>query len=923
MIPRLLLSTCACALLLSGCDWFVSTKQHIERAEKHLAEGADRAAVIELQNALNSEPHNVRARLLLTRVSLRLGDARAAESELQRAAADGATAQQTSVLTADLLLAKNDPDALIAQLDSGRLELDTVQLPLYRGRALLAKGQEAEAAGAFRQALAVDPRASLARLGLAESLAQQGDTDASLAEIAEVLKVSAQDPHALLLKGRVLSQHGDFAGAADALGLARKHARGQFTALQSNELLSLLVEAETASGDLVSARRELAELAKQAAGAPLIHLLSARIAMVEQNYSVAVTEAQKVVAAAPEHPLGRLLLGSALLANGNYNQAEVQLAELVRLAPENTQARKLLAQANLNLKRPDVAMQVLSSAQQDETVDPQVAALMGWANLQRGDSAAAIDLLKRGVAAQPDNVNLKLDLALTYMSAERYAEAVELLEGLPAASNDARRERLLIAALGKGKPSQAAQAEVAKIVRANSNDVEILNVAAAFYAEQKDFTRGRELLRAAMAVDPKNTGTLSNLARLEIRAGDVAAAQRVLRDILAVDPVHQAARVTLAQLALQANDTQTAVTELEAARRADPKAIEPRLLLAGHLLRQRQTNEANEVLKELDSISEVQPAVAVVIGRLLIEAGRYDEALARFQDAERREPGNASWSLEVARAQLARGDTRSARGSVQKALNVDGDSIPANTMMVALELREKRANEARDRVARLRKLHPDNARVALLEGEVSLALRDAPAADRAYSASYRLAPSSAAAMGVYRARSIARQPGTTALLADWLKREPRDLGARLILAQGLIEQRQHTQAIEQYERIVADGHSAATVFNNLAWLYSQKRDPRALEVAKKAFDLAPKSPDVADTYGWVLVENGRAAEALPLLEGAAAANGAPAEVHYHLAVARARAGQRDEARTALRKLLAGPDFEQASEARKLLAELGG
>ncbi len=922
-ILRLALPACACVLVLTGCDWFVSTEQHIKRAEKHFADGADRAAAIELQNALGSEPGNARARLLLARVSLRLGDVRAAEQDLQRAIEAGAPAAQTAGLSADVQLAKGANDALIAQLDAGQLELSAAESSTYRGLALLAKDDGENAIAAFNAALAADAGASRARLGLAEALAQRGDSDAALAEVERVLQVDPSDARASLLKGRVFARRGDFRNASEALAQAKSHAAGRLTGIEFHGMLSMLVEAETAGGDLVAARRELAELAKQAPDAPLVSLLSARIAMAEQNYPLAVTEAQKVVAVAPGHPLARLVLGSALLANGNFNQAEAQLSELVRLAPENGEARKLLAEANLRLQRPDVALQVLGSAQQSEVVDPQVSALMGWANLQRGDATAAIDLLNRSVAAQPNNMNLKLDLALAYISVGRNAEAVALLEGMPAASGDARRERLLIAAIAKSKSSQAAQADVARIAKANSNDVGVLNVAAAFYSEQRDFARARELLRAALALDAKNTGTLGNLARLEIAAGDTDAAQRALRAILEVDPAHQAARVTLAQLALQRNDAKTAVTELELARRADAKAIEPRLLLAGHYLRERKTSEANAVLRELDLLADESAAVAVVIGRLYLDAGRYDEALSRFQSAERREPGNPSRALEVAGAQLARGDIRSARASAGKALALDPTSIAANTLMIALELKEKRTTEARARLARLKQAHPDDARVALLEGEVSMALRDVPAADRAYAMSYRLSASSAAAIGVYRARSITRQPGATGLLTDWLAREPRDVGARMILAQGLLEQGMNNESMTQYERIVADGQSGATVLNNLAWLYSLKSDPRALDTAKRAHELAPESPSIADTYGWILVENDRVPEALPLLERAAAAPGASPEVHYHLAVARAKSGQQGQARATLRKLVADPGFAQAKEARKLLAELGG
>jgi Tfp pilus assembly protein PilF len=210
----------------------------------------------------------------------------------------------------------------------------------------------------------------------------------------------------------------------------------------------------------------------------------------------------------------------------------------------------------------------------------------------------------------------------------------------------------------------------------------------------------------------------------------------------------------------------------------------------------------------------------------------------------------------------------------------------------------------------------------LLEGDVQLALRDAASASRSFADAYRLSPSSAAAIRVYRARSLARLPAPAATLAQWLQRRPQDLGARMIFAQSLLEQGQTADAIVHYERVVAGGRAGAMALNNLAWLYQQVHDPRAEATAKRAYELAPDVPAVADTYGWILVEAGNVAAALPILERAVAARGALPEMRYHHAVALARGGRRDEARASLRQLLAVPGFTQAAQARELLKELG-
>jgi Flp pilus assembly protein TadD len=110
--------------------------------------------------------------------------------------------------------------------------------------------------------------------------------------------------------------------------------------------------------------------------------------------------------------------------------------------------------------------------------------------------------------------------------------------------------------------------------------------------------------------------------------------------------------------------------------------------------------------------------------------------------------------------------------------------------------------------------------------------------------------------------------------------------------------------------------------NNLAWLYSERDDPRALETAERAHAVAPESGEVADTLGWLLVRKGEMTRAIPLLREAVHRAPGVAEIRYHLAVALARSGEADEARDLLRGLEAqGEDFPSRVQARALLEDL--
>ena len=72
-------------------------------------------------------------------------------------------------------------------------------------------------------------------------------------------------------------------------------------------------------------------------------------------------------------------------------------------------------------------------------------------------------------------------------------------------------------------------------------------------------------------------------------------------------------------------------------------------------------------------------------------------------------------------------------------------------------------------------------------------------------------------------------------------------------------------AIQSYEQIIETSPNDVGALNNLAFLYYQRGDQRGLELARRAYELAPSHPVVMDTYGWLLVEAGEVERGLPIL----------------------------------------------------------
>jgi predicted Zn-dependent protease len=112
--------------------------------------------------------------------------------------------------------------------------------------------------------------------------------------------------------------------------------------------------------------------------------------------------------------------------------------------------------------------------------------------------------------------------------------------------------------------------------------------------------------------------------------------------------------------------------------------------------------------------------------------------------------------------------------------------------------------------------------------------------------------------------------------------------------------------------------------NNLAWIYTEQKNPEDLALAERAHKLAPTSPGIMDTYGWALIAHDQPKAALPILEKAAKAAPKTSTIQYHLAVAQARSGDRAAARATLEALQkTGASYPEKPAAEKLYQEVGG
>ena len=910
--------------LLAGCDLFTSADTRIERAEDYMEQGDYRGATIELTKVLRKDAQHARARLLLGQVEYQIGDLQAAERDLERAVEAGARIDDAAPWIARVYLASGRHEQLLVQLKAGELILAEPTRSIVTGRAHLAAGDPIAAAGSFRSALAIDPAATEASLGLAESQVLTGDLEGAL---VAVRSLTASDPAAAgawLVAGQLLLQSGRPAEAETAFAAAAEHAAGRLTELELLRALAGRFESRLAQGQLDGAAETLELLTRRSPNSRITLLLSAKLSLARRDLTEAGRILRSLATEVPGEPVVSFLLGTVLLAQGNLNQAEVALAAVVAARPENLEARKLLAEARLRMNRPDDAMAVLTPALQGDVSDPRAEALMAAAQLEAGTDPTALSRLEQSVARNPGDGAARLQLASLYLSVGRADDAAELLRATASPPGDARRDALLIRAVMESRGPAMARAEVDRILREKPDDVEVLNLAARHYLAVNDLDAAAGALDRALAIEPGHVQSLLNLASVRTAAGDLDGAEAPLRRVLLRDSGSVPARIGLAEIASRRGQSAEARKLLEEIRVASSQAIGSRLMLARLYLADKDVAKADAVLKEILAAAPDRADVLAAVGQLELDAGRTEQALARFRKAADLEPRQPEHWLGMARAQVALGYKSAAWESLQKALMLDPTSIRAVGHAVLFELKTGRGEQALKRVLELRRQAPASAAAASLEGDVRTALGQHEAAAGAYRQAAALQPRLYSVVRESQARQRAGVPDPAAPLATWLRDHPDDVDARSIYAVMLDVSGQPDRAVKEYELLLEAGRINAVTANNLAWRYFERGDPRAEGLARQALGLAPDNPAIADTLGWILLQGGEVTEALRLLESAAKRSPDVPEIQLHYAEGLVAAGRAGEAVPVLERLLAdGRRFDRRTEAEALLARLRG
>lgn len=907
---------------LAGCG--LNHDQVVARMEKNYQAANYRAAVVDLKNLVRDEPNQVSWRLKLAESLLRTLDFEGAVGQFSKARELGAPPSAFAPGLTEALIASGRFQAALDTLASvGPEAAKDPKLTQLRGAALQALHRYPEAREAWTEAIARTPQDPATHVGLSNALMALGDPTGAKLELDEANKVAPADFAVHMSLGRWYgaahqlepARH-EFTRALQLVGTLADPRAGKAPALAS------LGEVDCLLGDFTSAQQQLHELEQIAPNQETTLLLKARIAIQQNHAQEARTALEQVLSRYPDSERGKLLMGIVTLADGKLEQAAMYLAAAVQQAPNDLEARKLLAQVQLRQNRPDDALKTVREP--TVAVDADLLSLAGRASLLEGDLPGAVTYFEREQQTAPQDKARSLEVATAYLVANRNADALRLLKDLQVPDSLAnRREMLLLAVLMRSGQKDQLRAEAQSYARARSKDGEALLVSARGLLAVHDVAGARELLKQATALDTRAAQPWLALGLLEWAQNDRAAADAAFSHALQLDPNSLGALLAKAQVALATNDLEAAIGYLEKARASAPAALPPRIGLARLYLFRSELDQAAAVIAEGHGIAPEDPNVRLLEGLLALATGKAADAVPTLESLANQFPQSASLQTSLANAYMHIGRPADAGVASTEALRLNPNDWAARLLQIDAALVQNEQHEAERMLAALEASKAPRALVRSAEGDVLSRKGAFNEALRAYTEANSAAPSADLSLKLAATRRALRDHDAEEPLRAWLRQSPKDIRVRLALAQGLQQDGKLTEAVKEYETVLAQAPSQLVALNNLSWVKLQAGDKQGgLALAQRAYAVNSNLPAIADTYGWALVQTGDFQRAVPALRNANHALPRDNEIRYHLGVALLKSGATQEARQVLQGVVDAPQHgPEAEQARALLSSL--
>jgi tetratricopeptide (TPR) repeat protein len=531
-----------------------------------------------LTKAVEIEPDNLGARLLLANFLRRQGDREGAEAEFLEAVRSHPNAD-TEIALGGFYAESGDRDAQAeaAYLKAVELAKDDAVVRAYTvlGSFYFLRDRFPDAVAALEKGITTSGNSVDLIYLLARMYREKGDT-AKADELAQrATEVKPDDYHTHLVLSAYRDQIGDHEGALAAARKAKEVAPPDAVDadLRVAEVV-LEIGFTDKKPEMVKEGRDIVQKVLAAKPTdPGALFVKAKLDIAERNFDEAIRELRTAIDQQPDWAKAHFLLGSALALSGERTGARTELARALEIDGTMIEARRLLADVHAAL----------------------------------GEHEYAVEEGRRYLKERPDNLAVRLRVAQSLVNLDRTDEALAEIQ-----------------AIDESKRGSEVNYAIARIYQRKG---------------RLDLARG--YFEKALAEEPEHPEILSSLLTLDASENRLAESSKRIKAAIAKKPDDAQLQQLAGRLALLENRNDDAEAAFKRAVELDPNLMTSYRMLAQFYARTGRTAETIATYEKALSVKEDQPQIHHFLGVLYEYGGKRDEAIKHYEAAIRYEPNLA------------------------------------------------------------------------------------------------------------------------------------------------------------------------------------------------------------------------------------------------------------------------------------------
>lgn len=866
------LCSLASVLVLTSCkDDKVKSKEEAARFNKsantYLIQGQFRAAVLEAKNAVEKDSQNAEGYIVLGKIYNEMGSFLGTQKMLEGVVKK---LPEVSLELADAYVANKkyrSALSLLADYKAEKPEAEARKLILMARSAIHLGDNKIYEESMVALAKLPENKDDFTFLEI-ESLIAKGQGEAAQEKLDALPSESAQDVKKLIILGGFALQRNQLDKAEKLLSKA----------------LGLLPNTDIMTADKTQVLSGLTEV------------------LIQQGKASEAYKYQKILAEAnPDSQGAQQKYSDALeyYRQGKFSEAAKVLVELREQFPQDKNTAVLLGMTEYQQGKNEQATELFDKFIDPENTAPTIIEAAALAKYRSNKTGEAIELLKKAVENQPNNAELLATYGMALLDRDPVSvEGERAIEKSLVLNPKKHRLRLVLAKrnLANKNPIQA----LAQLKKAYSDDPLDLIIQQSYFRELINQGKKDELKREVAEFQKENPNNargffLEGWSKLVQK--DYSGAQLAFEKSLSTKGNTEKALSYsgLAQVFQAQNQPQKALVTWQSLIEEQPEQVQAYsqwLKLIGQL---KRVDDAADFLSALEKKTDKwQPSV--VFAQLLFSQGKVSEAVAHIDVALERSGKNAQVKQVAANLYEAYGrklnkekNPEEAKKFLLKALNFFPDNMNYLAGLVEFEIGQKDIPEAQKLLDQFSSSEDVAAELLYLQGVIRNAEGKQDEAQKLFQDSWTKKPMDVVAETIFTAyQKAGNKEQAQKFVDEWVVKLPKSPRPALMKAVRAQENKDIADAIKWYEKTIELAPNLSAALNNLAWIYYEQKNPKAQELAKRAYEISANNPAVADTYGWILVENNQLEEGTAILEKAVSLDSTNKEIVEHLKLAKSR-----------------------------------